>query len=337
MRRDIALLSFALWPLVVATPARAELDIIEAPIVDGRRASASELHGTVSLTDAAGESGCTGTLIAPRVVVTAAHCVTIEDEETEAVTGLISLDDIFVVAGALEVASAGDDDVYGVERMVIHPGYPNEPPTSNSAGAGRYDDVAILILERAVTGLSVATIPSVDDAMGALDGATDVVISGYGTTGPDRDDSGVLYIAETRFDGRFDAEIVLGGNGTPDTCPGDSGGPAYIVGSGRLWLVGITSRAAEDSVATCGERGVYAFAPVYRDWLVTASEGLYAGADAPAPGPDPDDGGDDGEEDDFDDEGCAAGGFGQKAPIAGAVVFLGVVAFASRRRRALAG
>ncbi len=335
MRLDlpIALVAATLTHAAFAADARAELDIIEAPVVDGRRATAGDLHGTVSLIDAEGVSGCTGTLVAPRVVVTAAHCLTEEDEETGAVTGLIPVDDVFVVGGVVDVGDATETQTYAVTRIVVHPGYPNEGASTNTAGAGRDDDVALLLVDRDVAGLSVATIPSVEDAMASLEGSTDVVISGYGATGPDRDDSGVLYIAETRFDGRYDAEIVLGGGGTPDTCPGDSGGPAYLIGDEGLWLVGVTSRAAEDSVATCGERGVYAFAPVYRDWFVANSNGLYTASQAPAPGPGPGEGPDDG--DDWDDEeDCASGGFPSRAPIAAALALLGLLAW---RRRASAG
>ncbi len=323
--------------------ARAEVGIVEAPIVDGRRASAGEILATVSLTDSSGESVCTGTLIAPRVVVTAAHCLVQENEETGQVISVNSAGDIEVVAGVLDVAEASGSQRYAVAEVIVHEGYPNETASSHVSGAARYDDVGVLILERAVAGMTPAVVPTVSEAMALLDGGASVTITGYGATSANTDDSGVLYTAETSFEVRVDAEIVLGGPSEPDTCPGDSGGPAYLKSGSATWLVGVTSRASENAVATCGEGGVYAFAPVYRDWFVANSQGLYsASPTGPVDPEEPVDPGEelgencelveeDGEfyEECYDEEeGCAGGGgFGF---VPGAVLALGLM---MRRRR----
>jgi uncharacterized protein (TIGR03382 family) len=277
--------------LALAPAAAADgIDHRVAPIVDGRVATTSEFFGTVALVSTAdGEANCTGTLIAPRVVATAAHCVVEQDEQTDAITGVFAPSDIAVVAGVIDTSEASETHTFALAKIVVHPDYPNESNSNHPSGAGRYDDVALLLLERAVTTVKVVPIPTIEEVSGSLSAGTMVTISGYGTTSPEGDGGGMLHIAETPFDTRVDVELVLGRAGEPDTCPGDSGGPAYLVSGSNARLVGITSRAADDAVATCGEKGVYGFAPAYRAWFVSASEGLYTAGSTPVDPVDPED------------------------------------------------
>jgi len=263
------------------------VDVQTRPIVNGRRATTAELHGTVAImTSQDGEASCTGTLIAPRVVATAAHCVVVQDEDTDAITARFAPADLLVVAGPLDASAASEAQTYALTSIIIHPGYPNNSGSSDPSGAGRYDDVALLVLERAVTGLKPAIVPTEADVAANLTAGKFITISGYGTTSADGAGGGVLFIAETVFDVRVDVEIVLGARGKPDTCPGDSGGPAYVIRGSDALLVGITSRSAEDAVATCGESGVYGFAPAYRGWFAQNSNGLYDPVATPVdPGP----------------------------------------------------
>ncbi len=293
------------------TPGRATL---QQPVVSGRLATANDLLSTVALTDPNGdEAECTGTLIAPRLVLTAAHCLVDQDEDTDEIIGVRQPAELGVVVGAVRVPDA--ESVYAVAQIVVHPGYPGEGDSTHPTGAGREDDIALLVLEAEVTELPWVEIPDAAMALDALEAGTTLTLSGYGATGPDQDDSGVLHIGEAPFEALVDAEIIVGGPGEADTCPGDSGGPVYLLDDGEPWLLGVTSRGVDTSDATCGDGGIYAFAPTYRDWITANAAGLYPPAGEPGdacdaadcggvPGEAPGDPAPD-EDDDEDDAGCS--------------------------------
>jgi hypothetical protein len=95
-----------------------------------------------------------------------------------------------------------------------------------------------------------------------------LTISGYGLEDPDGQFYyEVLNIAETPYQFRSDYELVAGGGGAPDTCTGDSGGPAYLPIDGEMALVGVTSYNFDPQI--CGGAGAYTLVPAYLDWIET--------------------------------------------------------------------
>lgn len=251
--------------------------VARAAVTDGELASAAEVGATVSLYfSSMGESGCTGTLIAPRVVVTAAHCV-----------ADVSASMLQVVVGSTTPADADDEQFYGVESATAHPEYRSDGyPTDDPAGLSDERDIAVLVLTTDVSGVEPARTLLPSDFNSALTPETDLVITGYGQTAEGWDaDYGRLYIASTPYVRRSDGELLAGGPGTPDTCYGDSGGPAYAMVDGERHLAGITSRGASLGDGSCGSGGIYTLFGAYFAFVEEASGGLWS------PGP-VDDGGD---------------------------------------------
>lgn len=192
---------------------------------------------------------CTGTLVAPSVVVTAGHCER---------GGCGSR--IFV---GPDVDRPGKGRIVKVRDRAAHPGY--RPPRDQ-------DDIAVLVLEDPVDDVTPRAIATAV----ALGGARSVRVVGYGYT----DTAG-----STGYGLRRLVDVPLAGNvkqfgadpgtefvaGAPfldrDSCNGDSGGPAYVYQRGHWLLAGATSRATKSAVRPCGDGGIYTTVDAYRDWI----------------------------------------------------------------------
>lgn len=250
------------------------------PIINGQPAEASQIFGTVYLQ--VGSGNCTGTLIAPSVVVTAAHCVAPQPGT------FIPANQILVAAGVLDVGYATNDQVYAVAGVAAHPqftylqsGYTNDP-----TGLGNMYDLAVLVLARPVQTLSpVPLFPYGSFDPQVPSGAT-VLISGYGMTQTNGyGSSGRLYLANTPYQRRSDTELLLGGTGVPDTCSGDSGGPTYAIVGGQPYLIGATSRGIAGTTVECGAGGIATFVPAFESWITEITGGAYTpGASPPGGG-----------------------------------------------------
>lgn len=200
--------------------------------------------------------GCTGTLIAANVVLTAGHCEVLHTR-------------VFV---GNDVAKKGR--VLRVARHVRHPGWNRQ----------LRNDVMLLILERAAPAVK----PRAMAPAKLIDGATDARVVGFGTTDlagtqgygiKQQTDVPIVSAAcRGKLNGRADSavygchvgqELVAG---KPlllhDTCRGDSGGPLYVADSrGRWFLAGVTSRGTAQATNMCGDGGLYTRVDEYGDWI----------------------------------------------------------------------
>jgi secreted trypsin-like serine protease len=226
-----------------------------ARIIGGSTVVGTEFDDCVAVGDDA-SWGCTGTLIAPNVVLTAGHCEVLHTR-------------VFV---GNNVARKGRQ--VRVARHVRHPGWTT----------GLRNDVMLLILDKPVPGVK----PRAMAPSKLIDAATDARVVGFGTTDvggttgygvkQQTDVPIVSPACRGRVKGRGDAavygchagqEIVAG---KPlllhDTCRGDSGGPLYIADAqGRWFLAGVTSRGTDLATDMCGDGGLYTRVDKYRAWI----------------------------------------------------------------------
>ena len=195
---------------------------------------------------------CTGTLIAPRVVVTAAHCF---DLGCIGSTGQVYF--------GLNSNTPSTGTVVGC-TCIPHPNY-NAVTNEN--------DIAILILDSPVPfePCPIATSAQIDQA-------SSLNLAGFGFT--ERGTFGIkmevdVIVSSINCGSTADQnlygciankEMVAGGLGF-DSCNGDSGGPAYVLEGDRHFLAGATSRAAANSTVACGDGGVYVRVDKYLAWI----------------------------------------------------------------------
>ncbi|ETW06329.1 hypothetical protein H310_02613 [Aphanomyces invadans] len=195
-------------------------------IVGGREAEVGKHRYLAGLkVSPTATSSCGGSLVAPNVIVTAAHCMG---------HGLS-----YVVVGTHYLTGSSDGESARVVREIKHP--------LNSARTNA-NDVAILLLDRNIT-----TIAPVKISYESVPANVKTWVRGWGTTSSGGTQSRVLKevslmtwdnakAAAALAPSKVDATMLAaGGLAGEDSCQGDSGGPLTIEDASGVRLVGVVS------------------------------------------------------------------------------------------------
>jgi len=227
----------------------------EAAIVNGAQDPG---HPQVGLLYIQGTPSCTATLVGSRTVLTAAHCVTDDNQPPFQLVGPIS----FKLGNQMYMASS----------TVMHPGY--------SYNGSWVADVAVVRLGQVVQGVTPARIAGAPPAKGET-----VTLVGFGYTSDSASSSFGVKRRATNTIGAMTQNLITfyGATGSVgNICFGDSGGPAFAVRGGVEYLVGVHSYGE----GACGVTEHDQRADVYLSWIEQQAQGdLYKGSTtAPPPG-----------------------------------------------------
>ena len=271
--------------VVAATATAASNPKATASVIGGHNATIAQYPSLAYIEGVQATAGyaCTGSVVAPRVILTAGHCV--EDIES---SSIVEPGEIAVATGVSNLTKIPKANISEVVQVLA---YPNFDPTKLQGDAG------LLILAAPVAAPPIALATSADTAL--YNPGDELTIAGWGidnrSTGhaPNQLQAATVPVEEAarckrgtrRFYPFFDPTRQVCTLDIPGfkvtTCHGDSGGPAIATRTdGTPVEIGVTSLG--DGTCNPSSPGVFTRVDQISTWVQSWINAVELGAPAPA-------------------------------------------------------
>ena len=210
-------------------------------------------------------ANCTGSVIAPAVILTAAHC-TVDALKIPAIAGVAR-------PGVIAASDTDTQRSWHVAELLPHPGY--DPVTLQN-------DVALVVLERSTGAPAMPVIAPWQD--GLVVGGAAVDMAGWGKMAPggispttELQEATVPLISNAACERGFEstelaalftpASMLCAYDGPAGigVCQGDSGGPLSLTVAGTRTLIGVTSWV---QMPCASGPSVYNRLSAFRSWIL---------------------------------------------------------------------
>ncbi len=237
----LSLVLRALFLFLYATTADASPDSL---FEDAIRGGISPEAGSPAAISTVLIGECSGTLIAPDLVLTASHCVTHKNE-----------------VKAVHLRGGERHKVLAIQAN----------PDWSGADEDTDGDIALLLISPDLKGTPARLL---EDPRVLVKGAT-VTIAGFGATKPvddGHDGFGTLRSTTVKIDEIYQSHIETDESHGHTNCNGDSGGSAFIEVNGVTYLWGVVSGGD----LKCREIGEYVRVDAYRAWIDATAKALRA-------------------------------------------------------------
>ncbi len=196
---------------------------------------------------------CTATLIGPKVLLTAAHCIKASANKT-----------LVIFHSAISCESGFDitKNSKRVSKMIVNTGY--IPSSKTKEGS---NDIALVFLEESAP--ENYPIYKIADPMEVKE--SKLYFYGYGVTGSNDGGSGILrktsFSNENFHVDKDNNKIRVKQNNGTGICYGDSGGPALVNINGEAQILGVNSFVQGPDDDSCSGTATLTLAHSYKVWI----------------------------------------------------------------------